>query len=639
MTTIATTAGTPGKDTSKQVQDALAAANPNVLRMALYHATRDPELAAMTVQLFPFWGGAFQVGMLGEADAEIVRAKATAFLNDGAPDDLPAPAEKELREMMRLMTTVPPSDFVYDFTQGDLTEDEFPLGLEWHKEPPAATKQSFHTLVIGAGLAGLSTAIQLDRLGLPYTVLEQNAGVGGTWWLNDYPECRVDIASHHYQYSFMKNYPWKHYFATQPELRAYAQEVAAKFDLNRNIRFQTEVKDARWDEAAALWHVRVIGPDGKEAVLTANAVISAVGLFHEPNTPDIPGIETFRGKMFHSTQWDHDYDYDGQRVGQIGVGSTGAQLVPEVARRAAHLTIYQRSAQWVSEIPGYRDPVSEDVQWLFDNFPHYWGWHCYFTSATNIGDPEGLQNYDREWQKAGGVVSKRNDGIRQSNLEYIKAKVGHDPELMRKVTPDDAPFAKRPVVDNGWFDTLNRDNVELVTEPIARITPEGIVTSDGVEQKFDLILLCAGFKADRFLFPVNYVGRDGVSLEDAWRDDGARGYLGLTIAGFPNFFTIYGPNGQCRAGGLIKWLETWSRYALSSIVKLIESGHRSMEIKPDVFDAYNRRMDDALEECIWVSSKSYYVNDQGRQVVNMPWKPADYYQWIKEPNLDDFTLS
>lgn len=626
-------------ETEAEVRAALEQATPNVLRMALYQATRDPELAAMRVDKQPFWGGAFQVAMLAEEHVATVREKAWQFLRNGTAHDIaPDPSEAELRAMMDLLNGEPISDFSYGMGRGDLVKDEFPLGVEWSNEPPDAVKQAFQVVIVGAGLAGMAAAIQLRKLGIPYVVIERNSGVGGTWRVNDYPEARVDIASHHYQYSFMKRYPWKHYFATQPELKEYAEAVATRYDLKRNIRFETELTGAKWDEGAAAWRLIVRGADGRDETLTANALISAAGLFNAPNMPDISGIESFKGKMFHTTQWDHGFDYAGKRAGLIGTGSTGCQLMPEIARKAAHLTVYQRSQQWVSAIEGYREPVSGEVQWLFDKFPNYWGWYSYFIFSINMGDPEGLQNFDPEWQKSGGLISKRNDNLREHNKSYILSKIGHDPELVRKLMPDFPPFAKRPVVDNGWFDALNRDNVDLVTEPIDRITPKGVLTRDGQEREFDLIILGAGFKVERYLWPVHYEGRDGVTLERAWDCDGARAYLGTTVPGFPNLFIIYGPNGQARAGGLIKWLEIWSRYAVASVVKLIESGRRIMDVKRDVFDDYNARMDEAMKQCVWYHAESYYVNDKGRQGVNMPWKPAQYYEWIREPKLDEYRL-
>jgi 4-hydroxyacetophenone monooxygenase len=625
--------------TEAELRAALEKASPNALRMALYQATRDPELATMGVVKAPFWGGVFELSLLADDYVERVREKALAFLLSGGNDRAPPPSDAEMRQMMDIFAGHPVSDLAYSIGRGDLLDEDFPIGVEWSHEPPAEVKQKFKVVVIGAGLAGLASSIQLSRLGIPHVVVERNGGVGGTWWVNDYPEARVDIASHHYQYSFMKRYPWKHWFATQQELKEYAEEVVRRYDLGRNIRFNTELTGAKWDEASQAWQLTVKTAGAEEEKLTANALISAAGLFNSPNLPNIPGIETFQGKMFHTTQWDHSYDYRGKRVGQIGAGSTGAQLLPAIAAAAEHVTVFLRSPQWVSPIPGYRDAIPDDVQWLFDNFPHYWSWYCFSTFFTGMAtDPEGVQNYDRDWQEAGGMVSKRNDGMRQYNMECMMAKVGHLPELVKKLTPDFPPMAKRPVVDNGWYDALLRDNVELVTGPLDRITPKGIRTPDGVEREFDLILLCAGFKTERFLWPVQYVGKGGVTLEQAWEKDGARAYLGLTAPGFPNLFMIYGPNAQARGGGLITWLEIWARYAVDSVVKLIETGHKSMDVKRDVFEKYNDEMDEKLKDCIWSSAESYYVNSQGRQNVNMPWKPVEYYEWVREPNLDDYNL-
>ena len=625
--------------TESEVRAALAQAVPNVLRLALYEATRDPELAAMEVERKPYWGGAFYVSELTEQHVARVREMAAQFIMQGGTAG-PKPADDELRAMMDLLIGQPVSDFNYEIGRGDLIDDPFPLGVEWEKEPSAETKQAFHVVIIGAGLAGLSTGIQLDRLGIPYTIVERNEDVGGTWWVNDYPEARVDIASHHYQYSFMKNHPWRHYFATQGELLDYARSVATQFDLRRSIRLSTMVTSADWDEDSATWRVGVRGPDGQEEMLVSNAVISAAGLFNSVNMPDIPGIGDYRGRMFHTTAWDHGYDYSGKKVALIGAGSTGAQLMPALAAKAEHLTVYQRSPQWVSAIEGYRAEISAEVQWLFDNVPNYWGWYSYFTFCINMGgDPEGLQNVDPEWQRTGGQISHRNDELRKHNIGYIQSKIGHRPELAEKLTPRFAPFAKRPVVDNGWFDALNRPNVDLVTSPIERITADGIQSEDG-DRTFDLIVLGAGFKTERYLWPVAYRGRGGLSLEEAWEKDGARAYLGISVPDFPNLFVIYGPNGQARSGGLIKWLEIWSRYALRTIVKLIENGHRSASVRHDVHDDYNRRMDEALKLCVWgqEGSDSYYVNSFGRSSVNMPWKPAEFYEWVREPDLDKYDV-
>jgi 4-hydroxyacetophenone monooxygenase len=629
-----------GGPTDAFVANALKMANLNALRMAVYQATRDPELEHMSVSSAPFWGGAFDIPTLDEKHAEAVRQKAREYIDDGLPERQSKPSTTDMRRMMEMFVGAPVSDFAFAMGKNDLEDLEFPLGVEWDNEPSNEAKQKFKVIVIGAGFAGLTTAVQLSRLGVPYTVIERNAGVGGTWWTNDYPEARVDIASHHYQLSFMKNRAWKYWFAPQQELKDYAEAVATKYDLKRNIRFNTELTGAKWDEHSTTWRVTLLGPDEQVETVQANALISAAGLFNAPNMPDIPGIATFRGKMFHTTQWDHDYDYSGKRIAQIGVGSTGAQLLPGITKKAAHVTVFQRSPQWVSAIPGYRDAIPEEIQWLFDNFPYYYNWYCFLNTFINFGaDPEGLQNFDPNWRNEGGIVAKRNDAVRQHNLGYIQEKVGHNPELAKKLTPDFPPFAKRPVVDNGWFDALNRANVDLVTEKIERITPFGIATSDGVERDFDLILLCAGFKTERYLWPVTYEGRRGMTLEKAWSTDGARAYLGMAVHDFPNLFIIYGPNAQARSGGLIAWLEIWSRYAVKSVAKMVERGIRTMDVKQEVSDAYNTRMDEAMTNTVWSVVKTYYVNEHGRQGTNMPWYPSRYYDWIREPNLDDYDLT
>jgi 4-hydroxyacetophenone monooxygenase len=630
-----------------EVRAALDQASPLVLRMALYQGTRDPSLETMEVLKAPFWGGAFQIGLLSDEDGAIVREKALDWLKDlsaGKVDSPPFPDENDLPALMGMMLDQPFGPdvdiYAYDMSRGDLLDEEFPLGVEWNSEPSAEVKAAQHVLVVGAGLAGLSTAIQLDRLGLPWTIVDRNGGIGGTWWVNQYPEARVDIASHNYQYTFMKHYPWKHFYATGAELREYAEHVATKFDLHRNIRLNTLLDEAVWDEEAGVWHCTLTNPDGTRQVLAANAIVSAAGIFNAPKFPEIKGIESFAGDMFHTTEWDHTVPLEGRRIGQIGTGSTGVQLSAAVAEKAGHMTIYQRSPQWINPIEGYKNEITREMQWLFDHVPHYWGWYSFWINSVNNGDPTGLQNYDREWQAQGGLVSKRNDSVREFNISYMTEKLRGDPYKVGHMIPDFPPFTKRPVVDNDFLEALNRDNVDIVFGPIREITPRGVVSPDGTEREFDVLLLCAGFDVQRFLWPVAYKGVGGKSLEEAWSKDGARAYLGMTMPDFPNLFMIYGPNGQARAGGLIKWLEVWSRYALRSIVAMVESGKKAIEVKREVCDAYNARVDEGDKETIFnhPGQHSYMQNEHGRLTISMPWLPKDYYGWVRAPDLADYDL-
>ena len=259
---------------------------------------------------------------------------------------------------------------------------------------------------------------------------------------------------------------------------------------------------------------------------------------------------------------------------------------------------------------------------------------------TLFADDGALTALDPDWRKDGGSISRKNDMLRQNITEYVQTELAERPDLLEKCMPDFPPFARRLIIDNGWFDALKRPNVSLVTEGIEKITPEGILTNDGAAHALDLIVLGAGFKAERYLWPTHYIGRGGVTLEQAWEADGARAYLGVSMPQFPNLFVIYGPNMQARAGGLFAWLEIWARYAVGAIVGMLEQGKSVVEVRQDVFDRYNADLDAAQADCIWGHEglKSYYVNEHGRQAVNNPFPPSEFYSRVREPDLADYDL-
>ena len=380
----------------------------------------------------------------------------------------------------------------------------------------------------------------------------------------------------------------------------------------------------------------VEGPDGAETI-ESNVVISGCGLFTTPQLPDIPGIETFRNKMFHTTAWDHDYDYRNKRVALIGTGSTGVQLMPKVAEAAAQMTVFQRTANWITPIEGYKATVSKEKQWLLDTMPGYWNWfiHSSYVAELQIQD---LQMVDRGWEAKGGRVNEKNDKLAASLTRYIRERVGDRDDLFDKLVPKHAPLARRLVIDSGWYDALVRDNVELVTEGIDHFTETGIVTRDGEEREFDLVILSAGFQVSKYLWPVDYVGRDGVTLEDLWAKDGARAHMSITMPGFPNFFMMYGPNGNGRSGGFHSWSEMISRYISSLIIEMIERDAGSVAVTEEAFSDYNRRMDEAMNDLLWESQgqDGYYTNEHGRSGVNMPWTVHQFYAAIREPDLGEY---
>ncbi|MEH3033707.1 MAG: NAD(P)/FAD-dependent oxidoreductase [Aeromicrobium erythreum] len=624
------------------VRAALDQANLNVLRIALLQVTGDESLARMRVDKVPMRGGAFFAYVLNEAHHQEVKDKAVAYLSSFDGQVPPPPGEDEARRLMELLTGDPLSDSEFRFGLEEVAFADFPREARWSAEAAPDVPEGFEVVIVGAGASGIVAAIQLERLGIPYRVIERQDDLGGTWHLNHYPDARVDTNSYLYQFKFEKNYPWTEYFASQAEVQAYLRHVAVKHGVIDKIEYGVELRTARYDEGSAVWDLDLVDTDGATRTLRANVVVSAAGLFSTPKIPDIEGIEEFEGRIFHTTGWDDGYDYRGKRLALIGNGSTGTQLMPRLAKDAAHMTVYQRTPQWVSKMEGYREQVPEGVRWLFDHVPYYWNWYCYSSQMTTSG-MQGAQVYDREWQRNGGQISERNDGLRQALVEYIDSKVGHDPDLVAKVTPDYAPLARRLVVDNGWYDALLLDHVDLVTSGIDRITPHGIVDNDGVETPVDAIALAAGFEVARYMWPVDYVGRDGATLEEVWEEDGARAYLGVTMPKFPNLFVFYGPNAQPRAGGFLSWIEIWSRYVTRAIVLMLEQGHRSMEVRQEVFEDYNRRLDEAMKDLIWENegpktTTNYYVNKHGRQNVQMPWLLHEYHQWVVEPAPSDYHL-
>jgi 4-hydroxyacetophenone monooxygenase len=537
------------------------------------------------------------------------------------------------------------------FGQGRLTDDEFrcgyeeaafaefPRAVEWTHKPSAQLLSHQHVLVIGAGISGIAAAVQLQRLGLPYTVVERQEDLGGTWNFNKYPEVRVDSSSFIYQYKFEKRYPWKEFFASGAQTKVYLKHCAQKYGIAQKIVYGTEVLKAIWNEGSSKWDVTLRGADGVESHQSVNFIVNATGLFATPKLPDIEGAQTFRGRAFHTTGWDHQIDLKGKRVALIGNGSTGAQVMPHLARHAASVTVFQRTPNWVVPLDGYKAAVSAEIQWLFDHVPYYWNWFSYGLYFLNT-QLEGLQSLDRAWQEQGGTVNQRNDEMRVSVEKIIHEKLAGRPDLINKVIPSYPPLARRLVVDNGWYDALLRDNVTLETAGIERITEHGVVTRDGREMPFDVIVYAAGFAVTKYFWPIDYVGRQGATLEQLWAPDGPRAHIGMTLPGFPNLFVCYGPNAQGRSGSFYSMAEVWARYALQAIVQVIESGGKSIECRREAYLDYNKKLDAQADTLLWQTfgRGHYYLTAEGRSVVNSPWTVVDYQTLLAAPNLRDFDV-
>jgi 4-hydroxyacetophenone monooxygenase len=514
--------------------------------------------------------------------------------------------------------------------------------VPWRKPISASDLADFHVLIVGAGFSGIGMAIMLEAAGIPYTIIEKNPDVGGTWLENRYPGCGVDTPCHFYSYSFAPNPEWSSFFAKRDEILQYAFDCAEKYGIRDSIRFGEEVLSARYDETNSRWRVRTRTIDGAEHEIVANVFVTCVGALNRPATPDIPGLTDFTGPAFHTARWNSDVDLTGKRIAMIGTGASGMQTGPSIAATVGRLTIFQRSPHWAIRHPLYHADVSDEVKWVIRHVPFYVSWFRFqlFWAASD-GFHRTLQ-MDPNWPTPDLSINADNHRMREELIDYIKSKIGDRPDLLEKTIPNYPPFGKRMLRDNHWYEMLRRPNVELVTEKVARIEPHAIVTADGKRYETDVIVFATGFKASRMLGPIEVYGRKGQRLRDLWGDDDARAYLGITVPDYPNFFMIYGPNTNLAHGGsAIFHSECQIRYAVEGIRELIEGQATSIECRHAPFEAYNIRVDDALNKMVWShrAMSNWYKNKSGRVVMNSPWRLVDYRNMTEHLDPEDYILS
>jgi 4-hydroxyacetophenone monooxygenase len=623
-------------------KNALDAADLNALRIALLQATGDQALADMQVDDVSVRGGATIMKVLNPRHYDEVKRAALDFLHNGIDTFTPGvPTAEELRTLMETLVNETLTDDAFAYRRNILAFDDFPSAADWTAGRPDSA-DGFKVIIVGAGFSGVAIGVQLTRLGIPYVIFERRCEVGGVWSINTYPDARVDTTIFSYKYSFEKNYPFSEYFARQHEVRSYVEDVAKKWEVFDNIAFNSDVLGGSFDADTGVWTITVKTETGEEQV-SGNMLVTASGLFATPQRLNVPGIDRFQGELVHTTEWTEDKDLTGKRVAVIGNGSTGVQLLKRVASSASHVDVYQRTAQWISPRERYGEPISPETRWLLNTMPYYSNWHAYSMAMLGFGS-EALQVPDPEWQAKGGLMSERNDALRASLTDYIKAQLDGRPDLVEKLVPNFAPYARRLIVDNGWYTTLLEPHVELVTDGIQAITPTGIRTEDGAERPTDMIISATGFAVAKYLSPAEYRNGVGKTLNEAWAEyeGGPRAYLGMTVPGFQNFFMMYGPNSQNRSGQLIAFIETWAHYIAEMAVVMVEKGYKSVDIKHDVFLDYNERLDKLSEQLIWAEAASkdrnYYVNEYGRQGAVEPWPMAEYSRMARHPNLDEFIV-
>src|SRR3954464_1262847 len=442
-------------------------------------------------------------------------------------------------------------------------------------------RRHLHVLIIGSGFAGLGAAIRLMQDGRDdFLVLERGREVGGTWRDNTYPGAACDVPSHLYSFSFELNPTWSRSFSPQAEIQDYLRSVAAKYDVGRKHLFNTEVTSARWDAGANRWLV-----DTTSGRFSADVLVSAVGALCEPALPTIKGIERFRGELFHSARWKHDADLKGKRVALIGTGASAIQIGPAIADDVAHLDVYQRTAPWVMPrhdrtYPRIESLASQRVPFLqrFAREAIYWGREAFVLGFAF--QPRILQ--------AAQQAAKRNIN-----------KAIKDPDLRARVTPDWPIGCKRILMSNTWYPMLGRAHVDLVTDGIAEVRENAIVTADGTVREVDAIVVATGFHVTDSPMYDRIVGADGRTLAQVWDASGQQAYKGAAVAGFPNLLFVVGPNTGLGHSSMVYMIESHLSYLASALQTMDAQRLATFEVREDVQRAYNERIEARMQRTIW----------------------------------------
>jgi cation diffusion facilitator CzcD-associated flavoprotein CzcO len=485
-------------------------------------------------------------------------------------------------------------------------------------QPRAEARRRTQVLIVGAGFGGVAAAIELKRHGIEdVTILDRAADLGGTWFYNSYPGCACDVPSHLYSFSYHQRRDWSRLCSPQQEIHDYLAEVAQQNDVARLIRTDRAVTSCSWDEIASRWRVATEQGD----VYESDAIILATGQLHQPALPQIEGIESFAGHSFHSSRWDHDYELAGKRVAVVGTGASAVQLVPQVAAEVEHLTVFQRTGNWF--LPRRNRVYPPLVKAAIRFVPGLQAFRRQFMFEYC----ESLTAAIRHPNTFGRLLALRSAAFMRLQLR--------DPQVRRRAWPDYTFGCKRVLFSSDFLPALQRPNVELVTEPIARVAPEGIVTADGRLHELDAIIWGTGFQTTRFMLPMEVRGLAGRALGQAWAN-GAHAHLGMTVPGFPNMFLMYGPNTNTSGGSIIFYLETQAAYIRQALEQLQRRRAAALDVRDDVEARSDRALQARFAGTAWTRCKSWYRDEQGRIVANWPGYMREYLDATRMLKASDF---
>ncbi len=490
--------------------------------------------------------------------------------------------------------------------------------------PAASGGADFPIAILGAGFAGIGTAIQLKKAGIhSFTMFERAAEIGGTWRDNTYPGAACDVPSHVYSLSFEQSPSWSRRYAESGEIQQYLLDLVDKWKLRDHLRLSTEIVDARWNEESGTW---TLTTDADES-FTARFVVSGVGGLVDPSLPDIKGIQSFTGELFHTARWNHDYDLAGKRVAVIGTGASAVQVVPSIAREVEQLYVFQRTPAWV--VPKRDRVYSERTKARLRRFPlllrasrflKYW--------LSELFGPMIFLDSER--------LSRIGEKM---SLQHLRQQV-KDPALRAKLTPDFQFGCKRMLISDDYWASFERENVELVTDPIEEVRSTGIETADGTLREVDAIVMATGFALGLASAPFPITGRDGRHLDEVWKS-GAVAYMGMTVAGFPNWFILMGPNTGPGHTSVLVYTEAQIAHALGALHKLRNQGLKAVDVRQDVQDRYNAGIQDRMRHMVWTHGgcNSWYLSPDGSNHSLYPGFAAEYVARAHRFSARDYELT
>jgi cation diffusion facilitator CzcD-associated flavoprotein CzcO len=469
-------------------------------------------------------------------------------------------------------------------------------------------------------VGGIAAAIELQRHGFrDVTLLDRAEGLGGTWRYNTYPGCVCDVPSHLYSYSFAQRTDWSRLCSPQEEILTYLEDVARRHGVDRLVVTNADVTSARWDEERCEWTIR--SADGRS--WAADALIVGTGQLHQPALPRFDGAEEFAGYSFHSARWDHEYPLGGKNVAVIGTGASAIQFIPEVARRAARLYVFQRTGNWF--LPRRNRPYPAFVKALIKHVPRLQAFRrvfiYYYAEALTL-----QIRHPRTWGRIG----------RLNSTLFMRRQL-KDPEVRRKAWPDYTFGCKRILFSSDYLPTLQEPTVELITDPISKLAPDAIVTADGVERKVDCIIYATGFRTTEFMFPMEISGAGGRTLDEAWAG-GPHAHLGITVPDFPSLFLMYGPNTNTSGGSIIFYEEAQASYIRQALELVRDRSAGAIEVRPEVEAASDRELQARFNGTAWTACDSWYRNQTGRIVANWPGYMREYAERVRTIDPSEYRL-